>query len=87
MQTLGSKSKLALAKANLRAAEHYEKQKGRVVAKDASNFKSIVQAGSTLHAWEAKEAGSSFSLNVLNYGTCGIEIRDKTSLEPGVNSE
>jgi hypothetical protein len=78
MQDLGSKSKIALARAGYKAAEHYEKLPGRRIAKDASNYKSIIQGNATLHAWEAKEAGTTFSLNVLNYGTCGIEVRESS---------
>jgi hypothetical protein len=70
-------TRIGLSAAARKAAETFRKMPGASVIKHAQAHRHITASSSQLHGWDEQKFGPGFSLNVLNYGTCGIEVRDK----------
>jgi hypothetical protein len=68
LAAIGERSKLALAKAGEKAANHFRNQTGRQIAKESSAYKNVTDAASKLHGWDTRFQGEGFSLNILNLG-------------------
>ena len=63
---LGKRTRHALAKATVKAAEYAEEAPGVLTYNSAANLKSLVGAASTLHGWEAEQGqGGCLSVDVL----------------------
>jgi hypothetical protein len=70
-------TRIGLSAAARKAAETFRKMPGGSVIKHAQAHRHVTASSSQLHGWDDKGNAVPFSLNVLNYGTCGIEIRDR----------
>lgn len=78
LTAIGERSKLALAKAGEKAANHFNKLSGREVAKQSGAYKNVIDGASKLHGWDTRFQGESFNLNVLNLGgVVSIDTPDK----------
>lgn len=73
---LGEETKHNLAKAGHRASKHLVTLPAAKLVRRSGDYKNIVGAAAQLHGWDTRFQGTQFSLNVLNVGTCGIEIKD-----------
>jgi hypothetical protein len=70
-------TRLALSAAARKAAETLAKMPGSKVIKHAQAHRHVTASSSVLHGWDDKGNPIPFSLNVLNLGSMGLEIRDK----------
>jgi hypothetical protein len=69
-------TRIDLSAAARKAAETFAKMPGSKVIKHAQAHRHVTRSASVLHGWDDKGNPVPFSLNVLNIGSCGIEIRD-----------
>jgi hypothetical protein len=69
-------TRIGLSAAARKAAETLAKMPGSKVIKHAQAHRHMTASSSVLHGWDDKGNPVPFSLNVLNIGSCGIEIRD-----------
>jgi hypothetical protein len=69
-------TRIGLSAAARKAAETFAKMPGSKVIKHAQAHRHVTRSASVLHGWDDKGNPVPFSLNVLNIGSCGIEIRD-----------
>jgi hypothetical protein len=72
-------TRIGLSAAARKAAETFAKMPGSKVIKHAQAHLHVTRSASVLHGWDDKGNPVPFSLNVLNIGSCGIEIRDDNS--------
>jgi hypothetical protein len=69
-------TRIGLSAAARKAAETFAKMPGSKVVKHAQAHRHMTASASLLHGWDDKGNPIPFSLNVLNIGSCGIEIGD-----------
>ena len=69
-------TRIGLSAAARKAAETFAKMPGSKVIKHAQAHRHVTRSASVLHGWDDKGNPVPFSLNVLNIGSCGIEICD-----------
>jgi hypothetical protein len=69
-------TRIGLSAAARKAAETFAKMPGSKVIKHAQAHRHVTTSASVLHGWDDKGNPVPFSLNVLNIGSCGIEVRD-----------
>jgi hypothetical protein len=67
-------TRIGLSAAARKAAETFAKMPGSKVIKHAQAHRHVTRSASVLHGWDDKGNPVPFSLNVLNIGSCGIEI-------------
>jgi hypothetical protein len=70
-------TRIGLSAAARKAAETFAKMPGKKVIKHAQAHRHVTRSASVLHGWDDKGNPVPFSLNVLNIGSCGIEIRER----------
>ena len=70
-------TRIGLSAAARKAAETFAKMPGSKVIKHAQAHRHVTASSSLLHGWDDKGNPIPFSLNVLNLGDMGIEIREK----------
>jgi hypothetical protein len=70
-------TRIGLSAAARKAAETFRKMPGASVIKHAQAHRHVTASSSQLHGWDDKGNAIPFSLSVLNYGTCGIEVRER----------
>ena len=75
LQEHGNATKLSLAK----SARHMAKQAETKDLKEAGNMHKVAQASAILHGWNDNEKGngSQFTLNVLNLGALGVQLKEE----------
>jgi hypothetical protein len=69
-------TRIGLSAAARKAAETFRKMPGAKVIKHAQAHRHITASSSQLHGWDEHKFGPDFTLNVLNLGACGIEVRE-----------
>jgi hypothetical protein len=69
-------TRIGLSAAARKAAETFAKMPGKKVIKHAQAHRHITASSSQLHGWDEQKFGPDFTLNVLNLGACGIEVRE-----------
>jgi hypothetical protein len=70
-------TRIALSAAARKAAETFAKMPGSKVIKHAQAHRHMTASSSVLHGWDDKGNPIRFTLNVLNLGSCEVEIREK----------
>jgi hypothetical protein len=70
-------TRIGLSAAARKAAETFAKMPGSKVIKHAQAHRHVTRSASVLHGWDDKGNPVPFSLNVLNIGACGIEVRER----------
>jgi hypothetical protein len=70
-------TRIGLSAAARKAAETLAKMPGSKVIKHAQAHRHVTASSSVLHGWDDKGNPIPFTLNVLNLGSLGVEIRDK----------
>jgi hypothetical protein len=74
LQEHSDKSKLDLAIAGSKAAEHLSGLPGEEVVKKSKAYKEIVSAKSQLHGWDTQQSNGNLDINVLAGGRAMIQI-------------
>jgi hypothetical protein len=69
-------TRIGLSAAARNAAKTFAKMSGPKVIAHAQAHRHVTRSASVLHGWDDKGNPVPFSLNVLNIGSCGIEICD-----------
>jgi hypothetical protein len=69
-------TRIGLSAAARKAAETLAKMPGSKVIKHAQAHRHVTASSSVLHSWDDKGNAIPFSLNVLNVGTCDIEVKE-----------
>jgi hypothetical protein len=69
-------TRIGLSASARKAAATFAKMPGSKVIKHAQAHRHVTRSASVLHGWDDKGNPVPFSLNVLNIGSCGIEICD-----------
>jgi hypothetical protein len=69
-------TRIGLSAAARKAAETLAKMPGSKVIKHAQAHRHVTRSASVLHGWDDKGNPVSFSLNVFNVGTFGVEINE-----------
>jgi hypothetical protein len=82
LQKFEGESRLSLAKANARMAKDCEE----LPARHAKTAHIVAQTMAIVHRQGEHGSGQSFSLNILNLGSCAVQVRDQdTQDNPGVS--
>ena len=72
IQANGNATKLGLSTYARRQAEALA-NKGKL--KDHHAFRNVTAGASQLHGWNDNQSGNAFTLNVLNLGSLGVQVR------------
>jgi len=75
LQADNEATKIAWSKAGRRAAEHFAKLKPSVNTKRAIAAKNWHSVAAGTHGWREREGSEGFTLNVLNLGSLGVQVR------------
>jgi hypothetical protein len=79
-------TRIGLSAAARKAAKTLAKMPGSKVIKHAQAHRHMTASSRVLHGWDEKGNPIPFSLNVLNLGSLGVEIRERDgSDQPGVS--
>ena len=70
-------TRIGLSSAARKAAETFGKMPGERVIDKAQQLRHVTASSNQLHGWDEQKFGPDFTLNVLNLGSCGIEVREK----------
>jgi hypothetical protein len=68
-------TRIGLSAAARKAAEHLAASKATKIVREHHALRSIVQSAAELHNWNEKHPTQPFSLNVLNLGSLGVQVR------------
>ena len=68
-------TRIGLSAAARKAAETLAKMPGSKVIKHAQAHRHVTASSSVLHGWDDKGNPIPFSLNVLNLGSLGVQVR------------
>ena len=69
-------TRIGLSAAARKAAETLAKMPGSKVIKHAQAHRHVTASSSVLHGWDDKGNPIPFTLNVLNLGSLGVEVRE-----------
>lgn len=79
-------TRIGLSAAARKAAETLAKMPGSKVIKHAQAHRHLTASASVLHSWDDKGNPIPFTLNVLNLGSLGVQVRQPdASQDPGVS--
>lgn len=76
-------TRIAWSKAGRKAAEHFSKLKPSVSKDRAAAAKNWHSVAAGTHGWREREGSDGFTLNVLNLGSLGIQVRQDESVQSG----